>query len=460
MAEATIAAIATAPGEAGIGIIRLSGEKSIAIADSLFKNPAGKSLENGEDRKLYYGHIYDPKTDQMVDEILIVKMLGPRSYTTEDVVEIHCHGGMIPVRRILQLTLEQGAILAEPGEFTKRAFLNGRLDLSQAEAVMDLISAKTEAVYDVSLNQLNGQISSAIKELRELLLRMIAHIQVSIDYPEDDIEEVTFGELKKEGLEVLDGIDSLLSSVDTGKILRDGLKTIILGKPNVGKSSLMNAVLRENRAIVTDIPGTTRDIIEEYVNIHGIPLKIVDTAGIRDTEDLVEKMGVDRAKDLVNSADLIIAVFDQSSSLTDEDYEIINLIKEKSSIVLLNKTDLPSVLDRAELEKSVNHDMVFEISALNKTGLDRLENTLKDMFFEGDLNVQNDTIITNVRHKEQLRNAKERIEEALQTIEMQMPVDCIEVDLKACWDHLGEISGETLKEDIIDRIFSEFCVGK
>jgi len=460
MAEQTIAAIATAPGEAGIGIIRLSGNKSVEIADKLFQSPGGKTLEQGENRKLHYGHLYDPKTNQLVDEILIVKMLGPKSYTTEDIVEIHCHGGIIPVRKILQLTLANGARLAEPGEFTKRAFLNGRLDLSQAEAVMDLISAKTESVYEVSLNQLNGKISTDIQNLRNLLLKMIAHIQVSIDYPEDDIEEVTFGQLKKEGKEVLSGIEKLLGTVDTGKILRDGLKTIILGKPNVGKSSLMNAVLRENRAIVTEVAGTTRDVIEEYVNIHGIPLKIVDTAGIRNTDDLVEKIGVDRAKSLVAEADLIIAVFDQSNLLTSEDMEILELIENKKSIILLNKTDLPSQIEIDVLEKNIDHDLIFEISALNNTGLDKLENSLKEMFFEGQLNIKNDTIITNVRHKEQLRKAKHNIEEALQTIELAMPVDCIEVDLKSCWDHLGEISGETVKEDIIDRIFSEFCVGK
>lgn len=460
MAENTIAAVATAPGEAGIGIVRISGSKAISIADALFKSKNNITLEEAENRKLYYGNIIDPETEKLIDEVLIVKMKGPHSYTAEDVVEINCHGGSISVRRILQLVLRQGAVLAEAGEFTKRAFLNGRIDLSQAEAVMELISAKTDSVFDVSMKQLNGQLSREIEAIRDHLLRMLAHIQVSIDYPEDDIEEVTFEELEEDGQKAYDKISYLLSSVDTGKILRDGLKTVILGKPNVGKSSLMNAVLKEERAIVTDVPGTTRDIIEEYVNIHGIPLKIVDTAGIRDTEDLVEKIGVTKAKDLVVNADLIIAVFDKSEPLTEEDLDIIDLIKGKQSIILLNKTDLPSAFEIEGIESKINHQHIFEISALNHQGLDQLENTLKEMFFAGDINIKQDLVVTNVRHKIQLEKALKNLSDALGAIRRGVTVDCIEVDLKDCWSNLGEISGDTVQEDIIAKIFKEFCVGK
>lgn len=460
MVEQTIAAVATAIGEAGIGIIRISGTKSIDIADRLFKSKANRTLSECENRKMNYGHIIDPQTEKIVDEVLIVKMLAPHTYTTEDIVEINCHGGTISVRKILQLVLREGAVLAEAGEFTKRAFLNGRIDLTQAEAVMDLISAKTESVFDVSIKQLNGQLSKEINDIKEHIFSMLAHIQVSIDYPEDDIDEVTFEELEVDGEKAYTKIKQLLSSVDTGKILRDGLKTVILGKPNVGKSSLMNAVLREERAIVTEIPGTTRDIIEEYVNIHGIPLKIVDTAGIRETDDIVEKIGVNKAKNLIAGADLIIAVFDKSEALSDEDLEIIELINEKQSIVLLNKTDLPAAFEISDISDKIKHDNIFEISALNNQGLDKLENTLKDMFFEGSINIKQDTIVTNVRHKIQLEKAIKNIEDALESIRAGVTVDCIEVDLKDAWSNLGEISGDTVKEDIIDKIFKEFCVGK
>ena len=333
----TIAAISTAVGEAGIGIVRLSGKDAINIASKVFKGINTKQLNIAENRKLVYGHIIDGA--EITDEVLIAYMNEPFTYTRENMVEIYCHGGIIPVRKILELLLRSGAKLAGPGEFTKRAFLNGRLDLSQAEAVMDIIKSKTDKSYEVSLSQLEGSLSHRVKDIGDILLAMIAHVEVSIDFPDHEVDEITYDEMKRDAKIVKLEIEKLIATSHRGKILRDGLNTIILGKPNVGKSSLLNAVLRENRAIVTDIPGTTRDIIEEFINIDGIPLKIVDTAGIRDTEDLVERIGVDRAKDTVESADLIIAVFDASRELSEEDYSIIELIKDKKAIALLNKTD-------------------------------------------------------------------------------------------------------------------------
>ena len=456
----TIAAIATAPGEAGIGIIRISGKNSVNVADKIFKSKRLDSLKKSEQRKLNYGYIIDPKDGKKIDEVLVVYMKGPNTYTKEDVVEINCHGGIIPVRRILELVLENGARMAERGEFTKRAFLNGRIDLAQAEAVMDLISSKTDSSFDVSLNQLEGSLSKEVTEIRNILLAMLAHIEASIDFPEDDVEDMAYSQLEKQGVEVLNRINRLLDTANTGRILREGLKTVILGKPNVGKSSLMNAILRENRAIVTDIPGTTRDVIEEYVNIKGIPLKIVDTAGIRETEDIVEKIGVDRAKEFLNKSDLVIVVFDMSKELTKEDYDIIELVKDRKAIILLNKTDLPNRIDEKSIQKLLPSKRIISTSIIKGEGLEALENALRDMFFSNEIKISDDIIVSNVRHRDQLLKAKENITDSIESIRMGIPVDCIEVDIKNCWENLGEITGDTVKEDIIDKIFSEFCIGK
>lgn len=456
----TIAAISSAVGEAGIGIVRMSGKNSLCILEKLFNRKNKGKPYSMENRKLTYGHIVDPSDDSIVDEVLVVYMKSPYTYTREDIVEIYCHGGIISVKRILELLLDNGARLAEPGEFTKRAFLNGRLDLSQAEAVIDLIRAKTEKSYDVSLNQLEGSLSSKIKEIQNILLNMIAHIEVSIDFPEEDVEEVTYDELKVNANVVHEDIEKLLKTSDRGKILREGLSTVILGKPNVGKSSLLNAILRENRAIVTDVPGTTRDIIEEYVNIEGIPLKIIDTAGIRDTEDLVEKIGVDRAKEVVEDADLIIGIFDASRELTEEDEEIIELIKERQSIVLLNKTDLPNVYNSESLAKILGNEKIINTAISKGEGIDELEKTIIDMFYRGDVEVKDEVMVTKLRHKDQLLKANKNIVDAINGIELNVPLDCLEVDVKNCWTNLGEISGDTVSEDIIDKVFSEFCIGK
>lgn len=456
----TITAIATPPGEGGIGIIRISGKDALDIGDKIFLNKSGKSLKELEERKLHYGYAINFKDNEKIDEVMIVFMKGPKTYTTEDVVEVHCHGGSIPVRRILESILESGARLAEPGEFTKRAFLNGRIDLAQAEAVMDLISAKTDPSFDVSLKQLEGSLSSEVSNMMDTILSMLAHIEASIDFPEDDVEEMAYEELEEGSQSILEKIEKLLDTVYTGKILKDGLKTVILGKPNVGKSSLMNAILRENRAIVTDIPGTTRDIIEEYVNIKGIPLKIIDTAGIRETEDLVEKIGVDKAKEILENSDLAISVFDVSRELDDEDLEIIDLVKNKKTIVLLNKTDLPKKIDEEDIKRHLPNVNIINTAIVKGSGVDVLEETLKEMFLSSDVKIKDSTIINNVRHRNQLIKAKKNIEDALQSIRLGVPVDCIEVDIKNCWDNLGEITGDSVGEDIIDKIFKDFCIGK
>ncbi len=456
----TIAAISSAVGEAGIGIVRMSGPRSLEIAGKLFKGNKIKSIKDIENRKLTYGHIINPKDNEIVDEVLIVYMKAPYTYTREDIVEIYCHGGIVPVKKTLELLLSNGARIAEPGEFTKRAFLNGRLDLSQAEAVIDIIRAKTDKSYQVSLNQLEGSLSSKIEEIQNIILDMIAHIEVSIDFPDEDIEEVTYEELEDKAEIVLTSIKKLLNTADRGKILRDGLSTVILGKPNVGKSSLLNAILRENRAIVTDVPGTTRDIIEEYANIDGIPLKLVDTAGIRYTEDLVEKIGVDKAKDEVEEADLVIAVFDSSRELSKEDYDILEIVNEKKAILLLNKIDLPPKYNKEKLEKLASGKPIINTSIANGEGLEQLEKVIKDMFYSGEVEVYNDIVVSNIRHKNQLLKAKINIEEALKGIKSKLPLDCVEVDIRNCWNNLGEISGDTVSEDVLDKIFSEFCIGK
>lgn len=456
----TIAAISTSVGEAGIGIVRMSGKDAIHIGDKIFRGKKVKSLKDVENRKLTYGHIVDPETGQVVDEVLIACMKEPYTYTRENMVEIYCHGGIIAVKKVLELTLKNGARLAEPGEFTKRAFLNGRLDLAQAEAVIDVIRAKTDKSLEVSINQLEGSISSRVKDIMDILLQMLAHINAAIDFSEEDMEDIDYEDLEAKAIQVKEQIEKLLNTADRGKILREGLNTVILGKPNVGKSSLLNAILRENRAIVTNVPGTTRDIIEEYVNIDGIPLKIVDTAGIRETDNLVEKIGVDRAREMVDKADLILAVFDISKPLTDEDREIIELIKDKDVIVLLNKVDLPKEFDEDLIEAKLPGKKIIKTSMKNKLGIEKLEEEIKNMFYSGQLDMESDVMITNVRHKNQLVKALKNIEDSLEAIRLNLSIDCIEVDVKACWENLGEISGDTVSEDIIDKIFSEFCIGK
>ncbi|XER09857.1 tRNA modification GTPase MnmE [Sporomusa rhizae] len=456
----TISAISTAIGEGGIGIVRISGSKAIAIADELFTSRSGKRAEAILSHQAVYGNIIDPENNEIIDEAIVLIMWAPRSYTREDIVEIHCHGGPVPLRRILDLTLRLGARMAEPGEFTKRAFLNGRLDLAQAEAVMDVIRAKTDASLKVAVGNLSGRLSEQVKSIRQSVLGMIAQLEAAIDFPEDDIEEATAADVAKLINQVKSQLASLLATAQTGRILREGLATVIIGKPNVGKSSLLNALLREKRAIVTDIPGTTRDIIEEYVNIRGIPLRIIDTAGIRDTADVVEKIGVEKAKELVSQADLILLLLDWSAPLSSEDRSVLELLSDRRAIVLINKSDLPPKLELAEVERYSEGRLVLKISVAQGEGLAELEQAIADIVYSGQVGQGEAAFVNNLRHADALRQANDRLADAMATIAAGMPPDCIVVDLRAAWEKLGEVTGDTVGEDIIDQIFSQFCIGK
>lgn len=454
----TITAIATARGEGAIGIVRISGDKALDVLDKIctFKNK--KSPMELESRKLYYGYIMDE--DKVIDEVLVSFMKGPQTYTCEDIVEINCHGGVVPLTSILKLVLKNGARMAEPGEFTQRAFLNGRLDLAQAESVMDLISAKTSKGFDIAIEQLGGALSNKVKHIRQIILSVMSEIEVNIDYPDEDIEEITYKEIKGQFEIIEENIIRLLNSSESGRIIRDGLNTVIIGKPNVGKSSLMNALLREARAIVTDIPGTTRDVIEEYMNIKGIPVKIVDTAGIRETEDTIEKIGVERSKELFNKADLVIIVLNSAEELSDEDRKILDVIHDKKVIVIVNKIDLPQKIDEAELYEWLPNIRVIKTSITNETGLDDLENSIAEMVYGGQITQKDQAIVTNVRHIASLENAFSSIKEAMKAVNEMLPLDFIEVDVKDTYDHLGEIIGETIEDDLVKKIFSNFCLGK
>lgn len=454
----TIAAIATAPGEGGIGIIRISGPKSLEVAEEIFFSMSGKKISEYPARTLIFGNIKDG--DKKIDEVLVAYMKGPNSYTAEDVIEINCHGGFISVKRILELVLSKDVRLAEAGEFTKRAFLNGRIDLSQAEAVIDVINAKTDKAHEVAENQLEGSLSNRIREFREKVTELLAQVEVAIDYPEEDIEFIAYTTLEEKTRELNKDIKKLYETSESGKIFREGLKTVIVGKPNVGKSSLLNSILGENRAIVTDIPGTTRDVIEEFVNIKGIPLKIVDTAGIRETDDVVEKIGVEKSMASFDTADLIIMVVDSSSELSEEDREILEKVQGKETILLLNKTDLPQVIDEEEVKKYVNEENIIKISALHNEGIEDVHDRIEAMIYKGDIKSSSNVIITNSRHKDALYRAMKSAEDAMRAIEDRMPLDFVEVDLKNIWDYLGYINGDTVSEDLLDNIFHNFCIGK
>ncbi|MCG8482057.1 MAG: tRNA uridine-5-carboxymethylaminomethyl(34) synthesis GTPase MnmE [Clostridia bacterium] len=457
--EDTIAGIATAPGEAGISIVRMSGENAIEILKKIFV-PSSISFSKMENRKLTYGYIIDKENNETIDEVLSVFMEAPYTYTKEDVVEINCHGGMIPVRRILELILKNGARISEKGEFTKRAFLNGRIDLSQAEAVIDMISSKTDRGFDVAFNQLEGSLSKVVQEIRHQLLEILAHVTVNIDYPDEDIEEITYDELKKGVVNTISQINDLIDTAETGKIIRDGLSTVIVGKPNVGKSSLLNALLNESRAIVTDVPGTTRDIIEEMINIDGIPLKIVDTAGIRETSDAVEKIGVEKTKEFFNAGDLIIFIINASEPLSQDDDDILQLLQNKKSIILINKVDLPEKINLEKIEKIVPGKKIIKTSIKQGTGIAELKEHIREMVFSGNIKQENSLMITNIRHKDLLEKSKNFLLDAVKMIEAKEALDFVEVDLRNAWEDMGEIIGETISEDIMNEIFSRFCLGK
>ncbi len=456
----TIAAISTPPGEGAISIVRLSGDQAVEIADRVFQ-AGSKQLANVSSHTIHYGHIVDPVADKLVDEVMVSVMRAPKTFTRENVVEINCHGGIVVVNQLLQLLLRQGARLAEPGEFTKRAFLNGRVDLSQAEAVMDLIRAKTDKAMNLALNQLDGNLSHLIRALRQEILETLAQVEVNIDYPEyDDVEEMTTRLLLEKAIQVKGQIEDLLQTAQQGKILREGLDTAIIGRPNVGKSSLLNHLLREEKAIVTDIAGTTRDVIEEYVNVRGVPLKLVDTAGIRETEDIVERIGVERSRQALAKADLILLVLNQSEPLSSEDEQLIEVTKDSKRIVLLNKTDLPSRLDRDEVRNLVGDSSLFEVSVLNQNGLDRLEQAIADLFFGGQTADKDASYVSNTRHIALLDQAVHSLSEVIQGIEMGMPVDLVQIDMTRCWDALGEVVGDSVQDELITQLFSQFCLGK
>lgn len=454
----TIAAIATALGEAGISIIRVSGSNSLKIVNKIFRAKNDKDILEMKPYTMKYGKIIDINTNETLDDVIITFMKGPKSFTSEDTVEINCHGGILSTKVILEEVLKTGARLAEPGEFTKRAFLNGRIDLSEAEAVMDIITSKTDASMKSAVMQSEGRVSKEINKLRNSLLELIAHIEATVDYPEDDLEEMTSKKTGNKLNEILMKIHNLIVSAEEGKIIREGLKVAIVGKPNVGKSSLLNTLLDEKRAIVTEIAGTTRDVIEENINIGGIPIRLIDTAGIRETEDVVEKIGVEKSKAQIEDADLVVLMLDSSAQLDSKDKEIIDYIKDKKYIILLNKIDIEPKIDIDSL-KNLNSGHILKISAKNKIGIDKIKKTIEDMFFGGKINVDN-YIITNTRHKAALIRAEKSCNDAMDALKNTSAIDLASIDIRDAWNCLGEITGDTVKEDLIDKIFSEFCLGK
>ena len=457
MYDDTIAAVATAMGEGGIGIIRISGENSLEILNKVFCSVKKSPVEN---RKLTYGFVEDNFTGEKIDEVMAVYMKSPHSYTAEDVVEIQCHGSIVSLRKILALVLKNGARLAEPGEFTKRAFLNGRLDLSQAEAVIDLIKAKSDKTFDVALSQLEGSFSKKIKEIRADLVDILVNITVNIDYPDEDIEVITYENLISGLAAVKTKVDSMLATADTGRILREGLNIAIIGKPNVGKSSLMNALLRETRAIVTEIPGTTRDTIEEALTIRNIPVKLTDTAGIRHTDDVIEKIGIEKSKESFNKADLIIFMVDNARPLDDEDREIIEYIGDRKVIVIINKTDLESRLNRNEIEEKLPGAIIIEAAVAKDQGISILEDEIEKLVFDGRVKQNDSMMVTNVRHKALLEEASSALKDASSMAEAGEALEFLAIDVNRAYEALGEIIGETVNEDIINEVFARFCLGK
>lgn len=456
--EKTIVAISTASGNGGIGIIRLSGKNTFKIIDRIFI-PKNKNKEI-KGYNIKYGNIVNPKNNETIDEVLVSYFVSPKSYTTEDMCEINSHGGMVVEKKILEICLENGAELAEPGEFTKRAFLNGRIDLSQAEGIIDLINSKSDMEAKESIGQLEGYLSKKIKEIKQKMLDIMVDIEVTIDYPEYDVEEVTNTKALKELTYIKEKLTSLEESFNKGKILKSGIKTVILGKPNAGKSSLLNAMLKEDRAIVSDIEGTTRDTIEEYINIEGVALKLIDTAGIRDTDNQIEKIGVEKSKKLAESADLIIAIIDNSRNIDDDDKKILEIIKDKNAIIVLNKVDINDKNEYNEKEVTNLCKPIIKISAKEEKGLDNLYKEILKLFEMHDISSNNEVLITNERHKKQINKAKENIERAINSLKDNMPVDILSIHIKEALNDLGEITGENVSENIINEIFSKFCLGK
>ena len=457
MRKDTIAAISTAMTNSGIGIVRISGEEAFDIIKRIYKGKKDKDLSQVKSHTIHYGYIMDGK--ETIDEVLVMIMRGPHSYTGEDTVEINCHGGVFVVKKILETVIKYGARPADPGEFTKRAFLNGRMDLSQAEAVIDVINSKNEYALKSSVSQLKGNVQKKIKEVREEIIYHTAFIETALDDPEH-ISVDGYGEKLRVTVDKLLGeLDELLKTSDNGRIIKEGIKTVIVGKPNAGKSSLLNVLVGEDRAIVTDIAGTTRDVLEESIQLQGISLNIMDTAGIRDTEDIVEKIGVDKAKAHANEADLVIYVVDASRDLDENDFEIMEMIQDKKAVVLLNKSDLDTVVTKDMVRKHIDKAMI-EISAKEESGIRELEETLKNMFFHGEISFNDEVYITNVRHKTAIQNAYDSLQKVIMSIDNDMPEDFYSIDLLDAYESLGSITGETIGEDLVNEIFSKFCMGK
>lgn len=458
----TIAAISTSFGNGGIGIIRISGENAFNISDKIFipfdESKKNIKINDYKSHTLTYGVIKD--NEEIIDEVLLSVMKAPRTYTCENIIEINCHGGKNSVKRILNTVLKNGARIAENGEFTKRAFLNGRIDLSKAEAVIDIINSKTEIAHKSAMSRLEGKLKEKIDEYRNDIITITAHIEAAIDYPEHDDETMTYNMIEEKTKILISKIEYLLKTADTGRIIKEGIKTVILGKPNVGKSSILNLLLNEDRAIVSNIAGTTRDILKEYLNINGIALNIIDTAGIRETNDEIEKIGVERSKEYAKDADLILLVLDNSKEIDNEDLEILNFIKNKKFIVLINKSDLENKFNIEKLYEYTNKENILKISAKQDTGFEKLIERIEKLFFEDQIDVNEDILISNERNKNSLYNSIESLKNVLTTIENKMPEDFISMDLIEAYRYLGEITGESLDEDVIDKIFSEFCLGK
>lgn len=455
----TITSISTPMGEGAIGIVRLSGSRAIEITDKLYKGK--KPLAEVDSHTINYGHIVDPDTNEVVEEVMVSVLRAPKTFTREDIVEINCHGGILTINRVLELTMTAGARMAEPGEYTKRAFLNGRIDLSQAEAVMDFIRSKTDRASKVAMNQIEGRLSDMIKRQRQSILEILAQVEVNIDYPEyDDVEDATTEFLLEKSEEIKSEIDRLLATGTQGKIMREGLSTVIVGKPNVGKSSMLNNLIQDNKAIVTEVAGTTRDVLEEYVNVRGVPLRLVDTAGIRETEDIVEKIGVERSRKALSEADLILFVLNYNEALTEEDVKLYEVIKNEDAIVIVNKTDLEQHLDLDEVRDMVGDMPVIETSMLKQEGIDQLEEQIRDLFFGGEVQNQDMTYVSNSRHISLLKQARHSIQDAIDAAEAGIPMDMVQIDWTRTWEILGEIIGASASDELIDQLFSQFCLGK
>ncbi|KRG11252.1 tRNA modification GTPase [Staphylococcus sp. NAM3COL9] len=455
----TITSISTPMGEGAIGIVRLSGADAVNVADKLFKGK--QKLADVTSHTINYGHIIDPESEEVIEEVMVSVLRAPKTFTREDIVEINCHGGILTINKVLELTMSNGARMAEPGEFTKRAFLNGRIDLSQAEAVMDFIRSKTDRASKVAMNQIEGRLSDMIKRQRQSILEILAQVEVNIDYPEyDDVEDATTEFLLGKSNEIKEEINKLLETGTQGKIMREGLSTVIVGSPNVGKSSMLNNLIQDNKAIVTEVPGTTRDTLEEYVNVRGVPLRLVDTAGIRETEDIVERIGVERSRKALGEADLILFVLNYNEALSEEDRKLYEVIKNEDAIVIVNKMDLDKQLDIDEVKEMIGDMPLIQTSMLKQEGIDQLEIQIRDLFFGGDVQNQDMTYVSNSRHISLLKEARNTIQDAIDAAESDIPMDMIQIDLTRTWEILGEIIGESASDELIDQLFSQFCLGK